>query len=111
VLCAGVLTGSHVFDADPALQRWWLTLTALTAAALLFLDLHESGVFLMQVRGYLVIAKLVALGLLPRLDPAAAVWLLGALMFVSVLSSHAPSRVRYHVPLGGAHFHGGRTKG
>ncbi|NIM00593.1 MAG: hypothetical protein GTN89_06945 [Acidobacteria bacterium] len=79
--------------------------------ALLLLDLHESCVFLLQVRGYLVILKIAVLGLVPRLDPTVAAWVLGVLVVVSVLSSHAPSRVRYAVPIGGSAFRGARTKG
>ena len=83
----------------------------LSGLALLLLDVHESCAFMLQIRGYFVIVKLAALGFLSRLEPAQASWLLAILLVVSVLSSHAPSGVRYAVPLGAGRFHGARTKG
>jgi hypothetical protein len=96
VVCVALLLGSHAFDAPVDLRTRWLAAAALSGCALLALDLHESAVFLLQVRGAVLIGKLLALrwiaaGTTPR--PIA----LTALMIVSVLSSHAPASLRYHV--------------
>ena len=110
VLSAGILTGLYVFEAGDALRDQWLMGTIGSGALILLLDLHESGVFLLQVRGLVVIGKIAFLAALPLAD-AAAGWILAALLVASVLSSHAPSTIRYVVLLGRDRFKGGETKG
>ncbi len=111
VLCSGVLTGGYVFDVASARPGHWVMATLISGAAILLLDLHETGIFLLQMRGWFVVAKLAAVALVPRIEPTAAAWLLGALVVGSVVSSHAPSRVRYFIPFGGGRFTGATTKG
>ncbi len=110
VLCAGILTGLFVFEAGDALREQWLMGAIGSGALILLLDLHESGVFLLQVRGLVVIGKIALLAALPLLD-ARAGWILASLLVASVLSSHAPSAVRYLVPVGRDRFKGPATKG
>ena len=109
VLCTGVLTGAYLFDPGTELRDPWLTAAIVSGFAILALDVHESGVFLLQVRGIVVAAKLVLLVALPWF--ARPSWVLVGLMLTSVVFSHAPSKVRYHVPFGGGRFIGARTKG
>ena len=111
VLCAGVLTGTYLLDADAAQHGPWVTATLVSGGTILLIDLHESGVFLMQLRGWFVVAKLGAVALIPRIEPIAAAWVLGGIVFASVISSHAPSSIRYFIPIGGRRFRGSRTKG
>lgn len=91
VLCAALCLGAYAFDAEERVP--WLVATITTGLSILALDLHESAAFLLQVRGVVVAAKLVALAFLP----AGGAWLLAAIVLVSVVSSHAPSRVRHRV--------------
>jgi len=111
VLCAGVLTGAYFLQAEPAQAGPWVTATLASGAAILLIDLHESGAFLLQLRGWFVVAKLGGVALVPRIEPDAATWLLGGILVASVISSHAASRLRYFIPLGGARVRGARTKG
>jgi hypothetical protein len=110
VLCAGVLTGAFLLDSAAASGNW-VTATLASGIAILLLDLHESGVFLLQLRGWFVIVKLGGVAVVPRIDSSAATWLLCGLLVGSVLSSHASSGVRYFIPLGRGRFRGARTKG
>ncbi len=110
VPCAGILTGAYLFDVSAATRGAWIAATIVTGLAILLLDLHESGAFLLQVRG-LVLAIKVALFAAVPLAGEHAGWLLGALIVLSVVSSHAPSRVRYHVVLGGGRIRGAETRG
>ena len=110
VLCAGVLVGSYLLHADEVLRHRWLTTTVATGFVLLLIDLHESAAFLLQVRGMLVLGKLGIVAMLPALGTAAG-YLLAVVLLVSVVLSHAPSRVRYFVVFGRAHVRGARTKG
>lgn len=96
VLSAGLLVGAFAFggDAGP-----WLAATVATGLSIVALDCYESAAFLLQVRGALVLVKVAALVLLPLFHPHEA-WVLGGLVLVSVLSSHAPGKVRYFLLVG-----------
>ena len=97
VLCSGTFAAGYLFAAGAEPRAAWLTAAVTTGLLILLLDLHESGVFLLQLRGLIVLGKIVMLAAIPLLGTLAA-WVLGALMVVSVVSSHAPSRFRYYVP-------------
>jgi hypothetical protein len=110
VLAAGIVTASYLFGVAESLQTRWLVATAATGVAILLLDLHESGVFLLQVRGLVVLAKTGLLGALPFLEELAG-WVLAVLLVMSVVSSHATGKFRYHVVFGKQRFEGAETKG
>jgi hypothetical protein len=78
--------------------------------AMLLFDLYETGAFLLQVRGLVVLAKIVLLGALPLCGPAQG-WILAALLGISVVSSHASSKVRYVMVFGRGRIKGAETKG
>ncbi len=110
VLPVAVLAGGSILGVETELLRVWL-FGALASGLLIFLlDLHESGAFLLQVRGIVVLAKIGLLAALPWLGTGRP-WLLGTLVLVSVLSSHAPSRVRYFMIFGAGRIPGARSKG
>jgi len=108
-LCASVLVGGALLAVDPGRSSAWAAGTAISGLALVLLDLHESGAFLVQIRGLVVLAKIALLATLPwlRWQPA----LLAAALLLSVLSSHAPGRVRYLVLLGRGRITGGCSNG
>ena len=64
----------------------------------------------MQVRGLFVASKIAILTVLPVFGSFAG-FVLAALLILSVVLSHAPSRVRYFVVLGGGQVRGASTKG
>lgn len=109
VLCAGILTGAYLFDAGARSRSSWLLASVATGLLILLLDLHESGTFLLQVRGLVVVGKIGTLGALP-LFAGYEVWVLSSVVVGSVLISHAPSRIRYFV-VGGSGRRGAETKG
>ncbi len=83
---------------DPIGSPWWLG-TAVSGMALLLLDLVGSAVFVVQLRGLVVLLKIAVFAALPVLGESAAAVLI-AVVFVSVISSHAPSGFRYFMLLG-----------
>ena len=109
-LCAGVLTGSYLLDAGADAQAMWLLWTVGTGIGMLTLDLLESVGFLAQVRGLVLLLKVAVVLALPMFG-AACGWVLGGLMVIAVVSSHAPSKVRYATWIGGGRITGGTSKG
>ncbi|MEZ5990215.1 MAG: hypothetical protein R3F30_14070 [Planctomycetota bacterium] len=110
VLAAALLLGAWVHEAGADERTRALLLTAGSGAAILLLDLYESCAFALQVRGLVLLVKLAGVALLPVLAGGQAV-LLGALVLLSVLSSHAPSKVRYHLLVGRGRVRGSSSHG
>ena len=110
VLSASILTGGTLLAVEPARIAPWLTATAVSGLSLVLLDLHESGAFLLQIRGMVVLSKIGLLMILPWLAP----WreaLFAAILVISVLSSHSPSGIRYFMVLGRDRLVAPRSKG
>ena len=74
------------------LPYWWLTLGS--GVALVAIELWSNGVWLVQVRGAAVLAKLVMLSCIPLLPEAGGAILI-LIIAISAVSSHAPASVRY----------------
>ncbi len=110
VLCAGVYMGTLVFAVDDDVRQPWFLAALLSGILLLSIDLFETAAFLLQLRGIVVLLKLVLLAVTPYLGPA-AVWVLGAAVIGSVISSHAPSSFRYFLVWGRGRIQGATTKG
>ncbi|MBK8975901.1 MAG: hypothetical protein IPM29_08230 [Planctomycetes bacterium] len=116
VACAGVYTGSHVFAVDTAPRITWLVAALASGTALLAVDLLESCVILLQLRGLVVLGKLAILAAVPWVAysttlPGLDVALLLLAMVAASVSSHAPSRWRYHMWAAGGRFAPSRSKG
>ena len=95
--CAALLVGAYWFGAEPAAKSVWLHATIGSGALLLALDLHETFAFLCQLRGVVLIGKLLLLAafVVPPFRGHEA-GLFATLLFGSVLASHAPSRFRHY---------------
>ena len=110
VILSGIYLGAFVFDVELA-SRWpWFLATLLSGLLMLALDLYESGAFLLQLRGLVVGVKLLLLASLPVFG-AAGVWVLAAVAFISVISSHASSTFRYYLVWGRGRIKGAETRG
>ena len=68
VLLSGIYLGAFVFQVDPGTRGPWFLATLLSGFLMIFLDLFESGAFLLQLRGLVVAAKLALLALGPVLQ-------------------------------------------
>jgi len=109
VLGAGVFAGGVVLGvASEELEVWLLLLVAAGAAVLLF-DVIESPAFVIQTKGVVVIAKLAVLAAI--VATGVGEWLLAPILFVSVISSHAPSSVRHRALILGDRVRGSRANG
>jgi len=94
VVSAALCLGAYAFDAPDRLA--WLLAAAGTGVLILALDLHETAAFLLEVRGLVLLTKIVALAFVPQ----GGAWLLGAVVLLSVVSSHAPASVRHRLVFG-----------
>lgn len=97
VLCVCLLVGAHAYEAPAADRALALVATAGSGGVILLLDLYETAAFLLQVRGLVVMFKLFGVALIPFCAPPTSTVMLGAIVLISVLSSHAPARWRYRV--------------
>lgn len=96
ILCGGVLLGGYVFTVGAtALHLWWFA-TVISGGLLLATDLHATCAALLEVRGLVVVAKLVLLLALPAAGEHAT-WLLAIVLLVGAISSHLPGRYRHMV--------------
>lgn len=109
-LAAGVFTGAWIFEVPIESRELSLILVIASGLAMLLIDLFESGAFLLQVRGLVLITKVCALAMLPFYGN----WTgeaLSLLFVLAVISSHAPSKVRYFIVFGHNRITGATSKG
>jgi len=95
LLVGGVAAGTPVEHLTPAI---WGTL--LTGAVFVGLELYESWVFLVQVKGLAVLLKLLLLAGSVAF-PGSALPLLVAAIVIGGFSSHMPGKYRYYSILHG----------
>ncbi|MCP4572782.1 MAG: hypothetical protein GY838_10560 [bacterium] len=110
VVLAGVYLGALVFQVEPATRGPWFLAALLSGFLMVGLDLYESGAFLLQLRGLVTSVKLLLLAFLPTFG-AAAVWVLAAIAFCSVISSHATANFRYFLVWGRGRIKAAETRG
>jgi uncharacterized membrane protein len=87
--------GGILFGLDRGLwaSYWWLALVS--GALLMLIDIVSNPVWVVQVRGIVIFAKLLLLVLLGT-DPVLDRWLLIAVIVMSAIISHAPGSLRYY---------------
>ncbi len=100
LIAVGALYGGHLYAVDIARLQPALLSVLLTGGLLLGFEVWQSRIWLVQVRG---VATFVKLGLLAGigLAPDLAVALLTLALVIGSISSHMPSRWRYHSVLHG----------
>ncbi|GAB4136392.1 MAG: hypothetical protein Fur0037_00890 [Planctomycetota bacterium] len=96
VLCATLFVGACAFTATEDARAACLAAAMGSGLLLLSLDFHESAACLLQVRGAVLAGKLAALAAF-ELAERGQPWILFAIVLFSVVSSHAPGAVRYHL--------------
>ena len=86
--------GGVLFQLDKELwiNYWWLSLASGTL--MMLMDMIANPIWLVQVRGIVVIVKLILLALLGAW-PAWDSTLLAIIIIISAVISHAPGKLRY----------------
>lgn len=87
--------GGILFGLDKATWAgyWWLAL--ISGVLLMLIDVISNPVWVVQVRGLVILAKLLLLIFLGN-GPALDRWLLIAVIVMSAIISHAPGNLRYY---------------
>jgi len=91
-----VLLGGHVFAQPEAALLPWALAAVGTGLALFATDLHASCAILFELRGAVVLLKLLLTALVAAL-PEYAVPLLGAVLMIGAWSSHMPGYLRHRL--------------
>ena len=91
--------GSYLFSTglNPLLDFWLITL--LSGLAMVGLAIWSNGRWLLQLRGWVILFKLLLLWLLPWLDGVianGAAWGFVVIILLSSVIAQAPGKVRYH---------------
>lgn len=98
------LGGAYLYEAPRLLWEPYLWLSMLSGFALVAVSVYSNGIWLIQLRGLLILFKLLLLGLLLFL-PAMKLELGIAVIIISSVISHAPGNLRYYSP-----WHGRRIE-
>jgi hypothetical protein len=100
LIAVGALYGGHLYAVDVARLQPALLSVLLTGGLLICFEVWQSRIWLVQVRG---VATFLKLGLLAgsRLAPELTTALLTLALVIGSISSHMPSRWRYHSVLHG----------
>ena len=96
--------GGWLYGAEPSAWQPYLWLVLATGLAMVALELAATCLWLLQLRGLAVVAKL-GLVALALHRPDATPWLLVGVIVLSSVFAHAPADVRYFSP-----FHGRRIE-
>lgn len=94
-------SGLFLFDLPADLWQPYARLAVVTGLSMMFLEIWTDGIFILQLKGLAIFAKLMVLLLIvvfPEFG-AAGFWVI---IIISGYFSHAPGRVRYFVPSCGA---------
>ncbi len=92
--------GAYLLGSAPAEWLYFLWLTVASGIAMMAIEVWGNGVWLVQVRGVAILAKLALLGAMPLFpDSAAAIFTL--VIVVSAVGAHAPGRLRHYSLLHG----------
>jgi hypothetical protein len=89
------LGGAYLYSAPRGLWEPYLWLSLSSGSALVAMSLYSNGIWLLQLRGLLILLKLGLLGIMLWL-PGFSLQLGMAVIVLSSVISHAPGNVRYY---------------
>ncbi len=80
-------------DKDLWINYWWLALVS--GVLMMLLDIAANPIWMVQVRGVVILFKLILLVLL-GINPGWDSFLLAVIIIISAVISHAPGKLRYY---------------
>jgi hypothetical protein len=93
-MTAGVFLGGHIFHQSNAVLEPWLWVAILSGLAILLTDIYSSFAVLFEIRGFVVLIKIMLLCLIPFFWEQ-RIFLLVLILFIGAISSHMPKRYRH----------------
>jgi len=91
------LGGAYLYAAPRPLWEPYLWLTLLSGLGMVAVSIYSNGIWLLQMRGVVILFKLVLLGLM-LWWPAFSLELAIAVIVLSSVIAHAPASLRYYSP-------------
>jgi hypothetical protein len=95
IAAVGILLGGHAFEVPAVRLLPWLSLSILSGAGLIGIELYSSCKWLYQGKGVLVIVKLLLIAAVAVFWEQ-RLWLLLAALVLGSVGSHMPGRWRYY---------------
>lgn len=95
IAAVGILLGGHAFEVPSAHLLPWLSLSIISGAGLIGLELYSSCKWLYQGKGVLVMLKLLLIAAVAVFWEQ-RLWLLLAALVIGSVGSHMPGRFRYY---------------
>jgi hypothetical protein len=80
-------------EKDLWINYWWLALVS--GILMMLMDIAANPVWIVQVRGVVILLKLILLALL-GINPDWDSFLLAVIIIISAVISHAPGKLRYY---------------
>ncbi len=80
-------------EKDLWINYWWLALVS--GVLMMLMDIASNPVWMVQVRGVVILLKLILLVLL-GINPGWDSFLLAVIIIISAVISHAPGKLRYY---------------
>lgn len=92
------IAGGVLFAAPEGLWLPYAKLTILSGVAMVVLSVWSNGIWLIQLRGLMIIVKLMLLTFV-SLDQNNSLVILIIIVIISGIISHAPAKIRYYSPI------------
>lgn len=92
---AGV-AGGYIYQLPLVLWHPWLVLAVTTGLLMVVKEIYVDGIWLLQLRGQVILLKLVMLAFSHLWWDSPQAWVYGLIILMSGLISHAPGDVRYY---------------
>ena len=96
IMTTGVLLGGYIFHQPTTDLEPWLWVAILSGLMILLTDIYSSFGVLFEVRGIVVLIKILLLSLITVFWEQ-RIFLLVLILFIGAISSHMPNRYRHKV--------------
>jgi hypothetical protein len=93
-MTTGVFLGGHIFHQPVSVLEPWLWVAILSGLAILLTDIYSSFAVLFEIRGLVILVKIVLLSLIPFFWEQ-RIFILVLILFIGAISSHMPKRYRH----------------
>jgi len=94
IMTTGVFLGGHIFHQPISVLEPWLWVAILSGLAILLTDIYSSFAVLFEIRGLVVLLKIVLISLIPFFWDQ-RIFILVLILFIGAISSHMPKRYRH----------------